>query len=258
MGEWPLQLGLAGFFLFLLVAYLVAVVSSNQSYKKWPLARIISMISGSAFAIVAVFGPLAELSHTWFPAHMIGHLFLGMLAPLLIVMASPMTLLLRTIPVPIARKVSRVLRSGIGRLTVHPIFTTILNVGGLWVLYTTELFSFMHQQPILYVFVHLHVFIAGYLFTASIIYVDLVSHRLSYLYRSIVLVLALAAHGILSKYLYVNPPVDIPIEEARVGSQIMYYGGDAVDLILIFILCMHWFKATRPRRAVQPSMIQHI
>ncbi|WP_438799724.1 cytochrome c oxidase assembly protein [Alkalicoccobacillus porphyridii] len=241
------QLILASFFLMGLIGYLVAVVISNQSYKQWPLHRIICAVSGSFCATVAVFGPLADLGHLWFPAHMMGHLLLGMLAPLLLVLAAPMSLLLRTLPVQPARFITRLLKSWVGQISLHPIFTTLINVGGLWLLYTTELYPLMHEYVFLHLFIHLHVFIAGYLFTASILYIDPISHRLSYLYRSIVLILALAAHNILSKYLYAQPPNGVPGDQAQLGSQIMYYGGDAVDLAIIFILCLQWYKTTRPR-----------
>lgn len=60
----------------------------------------------------------------------------------------------------------------------------------------------MHESLFLYVFIHIHVFLAGYLFTVSLAYVEPIPHRTSFLYRSSILVLALAAHGILSKYIY--------------------------------------------------------
>ena len=63
--------------------------------------------------------------YTNFSAHMIGHLLLGMLAPLFIAIAAPMTLILRTLPVPVARKVSHVLRSWPLQILHHPITASI-------------------------------------------------------------------------------------------------------------------------------------
>ncbi|WYP26788.1 cytochrome c oxidase assembly protein [Alkalihalobacillus sp. FSL W8-0930] len=242
------------FFFALVATYIIAVVISNQSYRKWPLRRIIFLLIGGLCGLVSVFGPLAHFAHSWFPAHMITHLLLGMLAPLFFVIAAPITLLLRTLPVTSARVVTRLFRSWFGHLVTHPIFTTLLNVGGLWILYRTDLYQAMHENLIVFLFIHLHVFIAGYLFTSSFLYVDPVYHRLSYLYRSIVLVLSLAAHGILSKSLYVNPPTGVPVEQAQLGSQIMYYGGDIVDLMIIFLLCREWYRSTRPRMSLTTAV----
>ena len=79
------------------------------------------------------------------------------------------------------------------------------------------------------------------------IYVDLTSHRRSYLYRAIIFVLALAGHGILSKFIYSRPPMGVPVEQAERGGMVMYYGGDVIDGIILVILCLHWYKATRPK-----------
>lgn len=105
----------------------------------------------------------------------------------------------------------------------------------------------MHGNSLLHLVVHLHVFLAGYVFTISVLYVDPVFHRKSFIYRAIILIIALAGHGILSKYIYAHPPEGVPIAQAEIGSMVMYYGGDVIDAMIIFILCLQWYKAVRPR-----------
>ena len=229
--------------------YIGAVLVTNQRghLRKWSLLRTSSFVTGVLFAAAAVVGPLSRQSHADFTAHMMGHLLLGMLAPLLIALAAPMTLLLRTLNVHVARKLSRLLQRHPIRFFTHPIVASILNIGGLWLIYTTNLYAAMHTNLLLHVFIHIHVFIAGYLFTISLLYIDPVSHRLSFPYRTTVFILALAGHGILSKFIYAYPPEGVPEEQARTGALLMYYGGDAVDLLLIFILFRQWYKFGRPR-----------
>lgn len=237
------------FFVLLLLTYIgAAILSSRYNHlRTWPLSRYFLFTLGVLCAAAAVVGPLANRAHTDFTVHMVGHLLLGMLAPLLIVLAAPMTLLLRTIHITAARRLSRILKIWIVRIPTHPIVASILNIGGLWILYTTDLYAAMHEFIFLYWLVHLHIFLAGYFFTASMIYIDPIAHRFSFVYRAVVFVIFLAGHGILSKYIYANPPAGIPIEQAEKGGIIMYYGGDAIDIILLFILYLQWFKATRPR-----------
>jgi len=241
------QLLLALPFVFGLILYSFAVIRSNQRYKKWPMYRTTCWVLGVLFAILAVAGPVASLGHMNFTVHMVGHLLLGMLAPLLMALAAPITLMLRTLRTPTARKVSKFLQSLPSRFLTNPIVASILNIGGLWLLYTTQLYSLMHESMLVHLIVHFHVFIGGYLFTVSIIYIDPRPHRLSFWYRSIVFIIALAGHGILTKYIYAHPPLGVSKEQAESGAMLMYYGGDAIDIILIFILCFHWFRATRPR-----------
>lgn len=241
------QLFLAIPFVLVLLIYTFAVIVSNRRYKRWPVYRTFFIISGVISAIVAVTGPLAERSHMNFTAHMLGHLLLGMLAPLLIVLAAPITLILRTLNVQVARRLSRFLRSPIVRIFNYPIVTSFLNIGGLWLLYTTDLYRVMQQNTLLHVLVHTHVFLAGYLYTAAIIYIDPTPHRCSYIYRVIIFMISLAGHGILSKYIYAHPPSGVPVYEAETGGMLMYFGGDAIDIVIIIILCFQWYRATRPR-----------
>ncbi|MDQ0246613.1 putative membrane protein [Bacillus fengqiuensis] len=234
-------------FVLALIIYVFAAVISNRHHKQWPLYRYAFWIFGVLCAAAAVVGPLAHRSHVDFMAHMIGHLLLGMLAPLFIVLAAPMTLILRTLSTLPARRLSRVLKSWPAGMLTNPIVASFLNIGGLWILYTTDLYAVMQQNALLHIVVHIHVFLAGYVFTLSIIYIDPTPHRFSFMYRAIVLVISLAGHGILSKYIYAHPPDGVPAEQAEIGGMLMYYGGDAIDLILIWIFCFQWFKATRPR-----------
>ncbi|MCR8849842.1 cytochrome c oxidase assembly protein [Rossellomorea sp. SC111] len=247
------QILLAVPFIVLLVLYLLAVVVSNRKHKKWPVSRTILWVIGVGCALVAVSGPVAQRAHMEFSFHMLGHLLLGMLAPLLMVLAAPVTLTLRTLPVTLARRLSYILKSRIMGMVSDPIVAAILNIGGLWVLYTTSLYEAMHHNILLYLFIHIHVFLAGYLFTISMIYIDPAPHRTGYIYRGIVLILALSGHGILSKYIYAHPPIGIPLEQAQSGGMLMYYGGDMIDLILIVIFCYQWYKAVRPGMKIRKS-----
>ncbi|RDY71170.1 cytochrome c oxidase assembly protein [Halobacillus sp. SY10] len=242
-------------FLLAILLYIGAGIVSNRSrhLQEWPVWRHVFWSIGVLCAGIAVIGPLADQARIDFRAHMMGHLLLGMLAPLLLVLAAPMTLLLRTLPVSAAKKISSLMRSSYVRVISHPITASILNIGGLWVLYTTDLYHMMHDNLWIHILVHLHVFLAGYLFTMAMIYIDPVAHRYSYLYRAIVFIFALAGHGILSKYLYASPPEGVSQSQAEAGSMLMYYGGDAIDAILIFILCWQWYKATQPNKRLAAS-----
>ncbi|AIF44864.1 cytochrome c oxidase assembly protein [Virgibacillus sp. SK37] len=228
------------------IAYLIAVFVSLRKGRKWPAWRTVLALAGFFAAGIAVAGPIAGKAHMDFTFHMLSHLLLGMLGPLLIALAAPMTLILRALPVTTARKLTSLLRSTYAGIVTNPIVASILNIGGLWLLYATDLFALMHQSLLLYVIIHAHVFLAGYLFTVSLIYIDPTPHRYSFIYRMSVFIIALAGHGILSKYIYGYPPDGVSTSEAQTGGMLMYYGGDLIDLLLIFVLCLHWYRATRP------------
>lgn len=96
--------------------------------------------------------------------------------------------------------------------------------------------------------VHVHIVAAGYLFTAAMVGVDPDPRRPARPVRAIILIAFLAAHGILAKFLYGHPPAGVPAADAQAGAELMYYGGDLVDLALIAVFCRQWYDATGPAR----------
>ena len=228
------------------IAYVAATVSEGRRGSPWPSHRTALWMLGLVVAAATLASPLA---HTGFTGHMAAHLLVGMLAPLLLVTAAPITLALRTLHTVPARRLSRLLKSTPARILIHPITAAVLNVGSLWVLYRTPLFEAVQVSPLLHAAVMVHFLLAGYLFTASIVSRDPSPHRASFPMRSAVLLLALAAHGALAKSLYAYPPPGVAAADAHAGAQLMFYGGDAVDLVIIVLLCLRWYRATGRRLA---------
>lgn len=224
---------------FVSLVYVVSAVR-NRDRRPWPLYRSVLWVAGMLALLAATVGPIATAGHDSFASHMVQHLLLGMSAPLLLVLAAPVTLALRSLDVVPARRLSAMVRTPVVRFFVHPIPAATLNIGGLWLIYTTELFPAMHDNAMLLFVVHAHVLVAGYLFTAAMISVDPSPHRPGFLYRTVVLIVAMASHGILAKYLFGHPPAGVPSNQAEVGSMIMYYGGDVIDVVMIIVLCRQW------------------
>ncbi|WP_229713193.1 cytochrome c oxidase assembly protein [Macrococcus hajekii] len=229
----------------LIVAYLYAALRQTQ---EWSLFKIVSWIAGMLCGLVVMVGPLAEQMHHHFVAHMYGHLLLGMLAPLLLVLATPITLLFRTLPAQQGRRISKLLGSRYVRLVTHPVVALILNTGGLWLLYRTDLFMLMHHYPVLHYLIHFHIFMAGYLLTSVMLEIEPTRHPYSFKYRSIVMIVSIALHQILSKSFYPYPPAGVSTEQSQQGAMVMYYGGDIIELVIIYMMCLSWYRAVRPRR----------
>ncbi|POH68145.1 cytochrome c oxidase assembly protein [Cryobacterium sp. TMN-39-2] len=236
-----------------MVVYMFGVVSSQLRGRPWPLFRFLFWTAGIALAAAAVIGPLADAAHESFAAHMWAHLLSGMLAPLLLVLAAPVSLALRTLDVTPARRLSRLLRSAPARLVGHPITAAVLSAGGLWLIYLTPVFESMQTNRISHLVVHAHLLFSGYLFTASIISIDPRPHPPSRAVSVIVFVAVMASHGILAKYLFAHPPVDVPAADAQEGAQLMYYLGAWIEGTIIVIFCAQWYRAAGKRLTRQLS-----
>ena len=136
------------------------------------IVRLPLAAAGLIAGALGAFGPLAEAADHDFTAHAVAHLLLGMVAPLLLCLAAPVTFLLRSLPRPVARRLGRLLAIAPVRVLTEPVVAAALNIGGLWLLYSSSLFETMHSNSAVHVVVHLHMAIAGYLFTVSIISMD--------------------------------------------------------------------------------------
>lgn len=236
-----------GFEIAIVAAGVIALTLYFLTYKKqsnWPVYRFCLFIAGVLAAVISLAGPLADAAHKDFTLHMVVHLLLGMLSPLLIVLSRPFKLMLKSLPVIRARRVSAFMKNSRYIRCLHvPVTGMVLNIGGLYVLYMTSLFHHMHTSLVIFMLVHLHVFLAGYLFTHVILEIDFTARRYSFYHRAAVLVLALAGHKILSKMIYANPPQGISQTSGEGGALLMYYGGDVIDLVLIILICYQWYRA---------------
>ncbi|WP_243695056.1 cytochrome c oxidase assembly protein [Labedella populi] len=233
------------------VAYLgAAAAERSHGRRAWPWYRDVAWSAGLAIVAATLVGPLADAAHEDLAAHMVAHLLAGMLAPLLLVAAAPVTLALRSLDVGPARRLSRLLASAPLRVLTHPVVAATIAVGSLWLLYATPLAAAMRDVPLVHELVIVHVVIAGYLFTASIVSVDPAPHRAGYPLRLGVLVLAIAAHSVLAKHVFAVAPTGTAIVEAERAGLVMYYGGDAVELVLLIAFFAEWYRSAGRRLRV--------
>jgi putative membrane protein len=233
----------------MLGGYLTAVAAAARRGRPTSPRRPAAWCAGLAVIAAGVTGPVAGAAHHDFRLHMVGHLLVGMLAPVLLVAARPVTVLIRALSVRAARGLCRLLGSAPVRVLTHPMTAGLLGAGGLWLLYLTSLYGASNRNEAVHLAVHLHLLLSGYLFTAAVVGTDPAPHRPGFATRAAALVLFLAAHGILAKHLYGHPPAGVPEEQAGFAAMIMYYGGDVIDLVLVVLLCRQWYAATGRRYA---------
>lgn len=232
----PETLVTAGILALPLAAYLAAAQRLAARGRRWPRHRVLAWCAGLALLALALLPPLATHDED-FTIHMVQHLLLGMVAPLVLVLSAPVTLLLAVAPSRWRHRIMLLLRSRIARLVGHPVTAACLSVGFLVLLYTTSLYQLSEEHLALHLLVHAHMLVAGYLFAAALIGIDPNPHRSGLPTRAVVLVLAGGAHNALAKLLYAHGSV-----AWATGAQVMWYGGDAVDLLLAVVLFGQWYR----------------
>lgn len=235
----------------LLMVYLYGVYLQKKASRSWSGWRTAGFTAGIFLLAIALIPPVMQYAHQEFEGHMMQHLLLGMLAPLGLVLAAPVTLALRSLPANKARIITALLGSKPFHYLSHPVTALFLNVGGMYLLYLTPLYNAMHHNPYIHFFVHLHFILAGYLFVWAIAGPDPAPKRSGLRLRFIVLFFSMASHAYLSKFMFAHSfprNTHHSIEEIQAGAMFMYYGGDGAELLLAIAFFAVWYR-TRGRRS---------
>ena len=230
-------------------AYVFGVWQQARRDQFWPHYRTILFMSGIALIELGLSPIVMHLAHHDLRAHMIQHLMIGMYAPVALVFACPMTLLLKSLPTQGGRRLVAFLGHPIVRLWSHPITSVIFNIGGMAALYLTGLYMAQLHSPALALLVHFHFIAAGCLFTWAVAGPDPAPHRPALLTRLIVLVIAMACHAVLGKWMYFIQAPAVPgatVQDITQAAQWMFYGGELAEAVLVFVLVRQWLARERP------------
>lgn len=233
-------------------AYWASALSARA--RRWPRYRALLFTAGTAAILATVLNPLAARSHEEFTALAASHILAGMLGPLLLVLSRPVSLALRTMDVVPARRLARALGSRPLRVLAFPVTAAVLNIGGMVLMFRSGMLAAMQESQPVHWLGTFHLAAAGYLSTTALVGRDPMPHRGSLRLRAAVLIASAAAHNVLAKTLYADPPPGVPPVAGEAGALILYYGGGAVELVLVFLLCRQWYSSTRPRPAATPTM----
>ncbi|MFE9401473.1 cytochrome c oxidase assembly protein [Streptomyces sp. NPDC006530] len=229
------------------IAYGWAAARLRRRGDRWPPLRDLWWAAGSAVVVAAALFPFPGGP---FGAHMGRHLAEGMVAPLLLVLARPVTLGLRSLPPGGRRRLLAMVRSRPLGVLAHPLVAAALDAGGLWLLYRTPLFALAHERPWVGHLVHAHVLAAGLLFSAAVCSLDPLP-RHGMVVRAAALVGAGAAHSVLSRTLYAASPPGTGFApgDLSAAAELMYYGGDLVEIALAAVVGFQWYAASGRRLA---------
>jgi putative membrane protein len=233
--------------------YLSLAIRQQLRSRPWSRWRTALFLSGCGLLVLGFSPQALPFAQGDIRKHMLQHLLIAMIAPIGLVMASPVTLILRTVPPRYARVVTRALRSRWLQAVANPVVALILDLGGMTLLYFTPLYGLTMAHPALHYGVHLHFVAAGCLYTWAIAGPDPAPHRPSVPLRLLVLGTAVILHSVLSQLLYAGWHVEIPANaiELQRAAELMYYGGDIAEMLLAFALVSSW----QPR---QTAKVVHV
>jgi putative membrane protein len=247
-GDLALQMAVLLVWLALAVAYVLAGrVAVLRGRTQWPARRTAAWLGGAALGLAVTVGPIATAAEDSFATHTAVHLVLGMLVPLLLVLGAPVSLFLRAVPVSTGRRYSRIVRHGLLQLLAHPVVALLLTSVPLILLYgNPDALPLLHH-PLLGPLIHVHFVAAGVLFTYAVVGPDPHPRRAPAGLRVAVIIASIAVHGVVSKYLFSTAGQAGTPPDAEQAALLMYYGGDAVHVLLLVVFCAEIYRRTGPR-----------
>lgn len=194
-----------GALVFATALYIRGVVILARRGDKWPVGRTISFAIGISLIDYSTSGGLGLYSIFSFQYHMIAHMILSMIAPILIVLSAPITLALRTLPIGrdseergIRGWLIESLHSRFTAITTHPIIALAIFDGSLFALYFTPLFGNLMSSHFGHLLMNFHFIFAGLLFFHVIVGIDPNPRRVHHLVRVVILLGAISIHAFFS------------------------------------------------------------
>jgi len=247
---------------FALFFYLAGVRRLRRRGDKWPIHRTIFWVAGLVLLFYITSGGINVYEKYLFSQHMLAHMVLTMMVPLLLVPGAPVTLAMRAI-----RKRADGSRGGREwiLLAVHsrfagvisnPIVAAVLFAGSLWLFYYTPLFRWATTDHIGHEWMITHFLITGYLFVQSLIGIDPVKYRLAYPFRLVLLLGTMAFHAFFGLSIMTNQGLLLadwfgamgrawgatPLVDQQTGGGIAWSVGEIPTVILAIVVAIQWSR----------------
>jgi putative copper resistance protein D len=249
-----------------LVVYLAAVVRLRRSGVAWPWWRVVAWIGGTA-SLFAVTGTwLNGYSMVLFSVHMTQHMVLSLITPLLLLLAAPVTLALRTLPrgrgpagAPRALLLDA-LHSRVARFLAHPLFSIPLFIASLYGVYFTPLFDALMSNPAGHQLMLAHFVVTGLLFFGPIVAQDPWPRTLGHPGRMLELFLPVPFHaffgvavmlaGSLVVDTFAHPPAGWGIDPLRDQGEaggIVWAFGELPTVLVLAVVFFSWANSDERR-----------
>jgi putative membrane protein len=149
--------------------------------RRWRGRRTAAFLAGLLAIEVALQSPVATFTGTFFQAHIVQHLLLMVVAPPLLALGAPSTLLLQSASRATKKRWLNVLRSRPFAVVSHPVLVWFFYFGAMFAFFLTPLVNYaMHRMDVMDV-MNLLFLLSGTLYWWPLVGVDPVVHwRMGY------------------------------------------------------------------------------
>ena len=243
--------------------YLYGVSVLHKRGDKWPLVRTLSFVSGMLVLLYVTNGAMNAYQEYLFSVHMVGHMVLSMMVPVLLVPGAPVTLLSRAQD---ARKdgswglrewVLWAVHTPFAWFVSHPLFAGLNFALSLVMFYYTPLFRWATEEHLGHQWMLVHFLITGYLFVQSLMGVDPQPHRTGYPVKLMLLIGTMAFHAFFGLGLMNEKSLlladwfgsmgrtwgDNPLADQAIGGAFAWGVGEIPTIVIALIVVTQWSRS---------------
>ena len=260
---WKFDLAWTLVCLFGAILYLAGAIRLHRRGDRWPIGRTIAWLGGLAMLFYTTNGALNAYEQYLFSVHMLGHMMLTMLIPLVLVLGAPVTLALRAVE---KRQdgswggrewILWTVQTPYSKFITHPVVAAVMFAGSLWVFYFTPIARWAAEEHLGHQWMIVHFLISGYLFSLSMIGIDPVPYRFPYPLRIATLFATMASHAFFGVTMMTGDGLMLadwygamgrtwgatPLEDQNAGGGIAWGIGELPTLALALIVAVQWSRS---------------
>ncbi|MBW0014150.1 cytochrome c oxidase assembly protein [Mycobacterium sp.] len=270
MFDWRFDLIFGSAAIVFAAVYLAAVMRLRRRGDSWPAGRTAAWLLGCCALLFVTSSGIGRYMPAMFSMHMVAHMGLSMMVPILLVLGAPVSLALRALPAagrssggqdpPGMREwLLAALHSRLSRFLTHPVVATALFVAGFYGLYFSGLFDAAVGSHAGHLAMNLHFLLSGYLFYWVVIGVDPTPRPIPPLAKVAVVFASLPLHAFFGVVLMGTPKVigadyyrslglswhtDL-LGDQRLGGGIAWAAGELPLVIVMLALLMQWARSDK-------------
>lgn len=239
------------------------MVRVHRQGGRWPLVRLISWAAGWLLTLYLAVSGLWMYSTAVFSWHMLVHMTVNMMVPLLCVLGGPLGLLTAATSrstdglLGPAGLVEGLAGNRFVRFVLSPPVLWVNYIASLFVVYFTPLFAWLMKYHWAHQLMLLHFMMAGFLFFHLLVSPDNSAGKLPPLIRFAMLISVMPfhaifavgimmAHSVIGEQFYTTLAVDWVgdlLADQNVAGQITWFTGEIPAFIAVAVLAAQWFRS---------------
>jgi putative membrane protein len=230
----------------LAVWYVMSVRRLARRGRSWSPWRTASFLGGTLMVVIAVQSGLASYDDSVFAVHVVQHLLLMNVAPILLALSAPVTLALQASERRTQQGLLKVLHHRAVEFVTNPVFVVLVAYGTMIGYFLTPLYNLSLEHPLLHNLSHLHFLVSGCLFWWLVVGRDPSRWRLTHPVKLGILAIGIPVTAVLGISLTGArasvAPLFHTVADTHRGGSILWVVGEVTTVVAMAIIVYQWIQ----------------